>query len=64
MLGNISKGFTINNMIKTGLKGVGSFFYVDFNHIDTNNFLDIHKFLVKRIRYKKMFGLIKKIFIG
>ena len=64
MLGNISKGFTISNMIKTGLKGVGSFFYVDFNHIDTNNFLDIHKFLVKRIRYKKMFGLIKKIFIG
>ena len=25
-LGNISKGFTINNMKKTGLKGVANFF--------------------------------------
>ena len=40
------------------------FFSVDFNPIDTNDVLDIHKYLMKRTRYKTMFGLIKKIFIG
>ena len=47
---------------KTGLKGVVKLFSVDFNPIDTNNTLDIHKYLMKR--NKIMFGLIKKIFIG
>ena len=48
-LGNISKDFTINNLEKkTGLKGVAKFFSVDFNPIDTNNILDIHKYLMKR----------------
>ena len=48
-LGNISKGFTINNMKKkTGLKGVVKYFSVDFNPIGTNDILDIHKYLMKR----------------
>ena len=47
-LGNISKDFTINNMTKAGLKGVVKFFSVDFNPIDTNNILDINKYLMKR----------------
>ena len=48
-LGNISNNFTINNLKKkTGLKGVVIFFSVDFNPIDTNDILDIHKFLMKR----------------
>ena len=47
-LGNISKYFTINNLKKTGLKGVVKFFSVDFNPIDTNDILDIHKYLMKR----------------
>ena len=47
-LGNVSKDFTINNMTKTGLKGVVKFFSVDFNPIDTNDILDIHKYLMKR----------------
>ena len=38
-------------------------FSADFNSIDTNNILDIHKYLMKRMWYKIMFGLIKKIFI-
>ena len=42
------KDFTINNMTKTGLKGVVKFFYVDFNLIDTNDILDIHRYLMKR----------------
>ena len=34
-------------MRKTGLKGVVNFFSIDFNPIDTNNILYIHKHLIK-----------------
>ena len=34
-------------MKKTELKGVVKNFSVDFNPIDTNNILDIHKYLMK-----------------
>ena len=34
-------------MKKTGLKGTVIFFSVDFNPIDTNNILDIHRCLKK-----------------
>ena len=39
----ISKDFTINNIKKTGLKRIFFyfFFFVDFNHIDTNDILNI-----------------------
>ena len=47
-LGNTSKDFTINNMKKTGLRGVVKLFSVDFNPIDTNDILHIHKYLMKR----------------
>ena len=47
-LGNISKCFTIHNIKKTGLNGVVNFFSVDINPIDTNDILDIHKYLMKR----------------
>ena len=59
-LGNVSKDFTIINIKKTGFKGVVIFFSVDFNPIDPNNILDIHKYLMKRTWYKTMFGSIKK----
>ena len=49
---------------KTGLKGVVIFFSVDFDPIDTNDILDIHKYLMKRTYYKIMFGLITGTFIG
>ena len=35
-------------MKKTGLKGVVKLFPVDFNPIDTNDILNIHKYLMKR----------------
>ena len=59
-LGNISKEFTIHitNKIKRSCK----FFSVDFNPVDA--ILDIHKYLMKRARYKIMFCLIKKVFTG
>ena len=41
---NVSKDYTINNMKKkTRLKVVGKFFSVDFNPIETNNIIDMHK---------------------
>ena len=39
-LGNISKKFAINNIKKAGFKD-------NFNPIDTNDILDIHKYLMK-----------------
>ena len=43
-LDNISKDFTINSMKK---KQALKFFSVDFNPIDTNHVLDIHRYLMK-----------------
>ena len=48
-LGNISKDFIINNVKKTGLGGVVKLFSVDFNPINTNNILDIYKYLIKNM---------------
>ena len=61
-LGNISKGFTINNMKKNRIKRSCKFFSVGFNPIGTNNFLDIHKYLIKRTWYKVITFI--KLFIG
>ena len=52
-LGSISKDSTIDL-----LKGVAKLFSVDFNPIDTNDILDIHKYLMKRTWYKIIFVLI------
>ena len=47
-LGNISKDFTISNMIKKNrIKRKCNFFF-DFNPIDTNDILDILKYLMKK----------------
>ena len=47
-LGNISEAFTIDKVEKRGLKGVVKCFSVDFNPIDINNVLDVHKYLMNR----------------
>ena len=46
-LANISKDFTINNMKKTGFV---KFFSVDFNPVDTNDILGIHKYLMNLMK--------------
>ena len=47
-LGNMSKDFTTYNLKrKTGLKGIVNYFSVDFNPIDTEDILDIYKYLMK-----------------
>ena len=48
-LGNISKDFIINNMKKTRLKGRAIFFSVDLNSIDTNDILNIPRYLMRGI---------------
>ena len=48
-LGKISKDFTVDNMKKTGLKGSVNFFSVDYRSINTNEMLDIYKYLMKEL---------------
>ena len=60
-LGNVSKDNNTKNKNKTGVK---KFFPLDVNPVDTNDILDIHKYLMKRTWYKIVFVLIEIIFIG
>ena len=41
---NISKGFTVDNMKKTRLKGFVYNFSVDYNTIDAGDIADTHKY--------------------
>ena len=49
-LGNISKDFTAINMKKkkTGLNGHAYEWSANYNIIDTNNIINIHKCLIKK----------------
>ena len=47
-LGNISKGWSIDNMKKTGLKGYVYDFSVDDDDIAVSDILDIDKYLMKK----------------
>ena len=51
--------FTINNLEKI-IKKKYKNFSVDFNHNDTNEILDIHKYSIYIYIYIIMFGLIRK----
>ena len=51
-LGNISKDFTIE---KSKKQDSNNFFSVNFNPINTNNILDINKYLMKGTWCKTMF---------
>ena len=42
------------------VKRKSNFFFVNFIPIDTNDIIDIHKYLMKGKEYKIMFDLIKK----
>ena len=46
-LGNILKDFSIDGMNKIGLKGYVHVSCVNYNIIDTNDILAIHKYLMK-----------------
>ena len=55
-LGIVLKDFAMNNMKKTGLKGNEKFFSVDINPIDTNDILEIYKYLMKKHNIKQCLG--------
>ena len=44
----ISGGFSANKMSKTGLNGYVDDFSVNYRAFDTSNFIDIHKYLMKK----------------
>ena len=60
---NISKKITTNNMKITRLKGIVNFFSIDFNPVDINHILDIHKYLMEGKQFKIMLGIIKNMVI-
>ena len=47
-LGNISKGFSVDNIKKTGLNGYVYDFIVECDAIAVDRILDIHKYLMKK----------------
>ena len=51
-LGKVSKDFFIDNMKKTGLNGYVYDFSVDYNTIEVDDILDIHKYLMEKNNIK------------
>ena len=47
-LGNVSKDFSASNMKKTGFNDYIYDFSVDYDTIDVNDILGIHKYLMKK----------------
>ena len=47
-LGNDSKDFSARNMTKTGFNGHTYNFSVDYDSIDIDDILNIHKYLMKK----------------
>ena len=43
-------------------EGSVKLFCVDFNPVDTNNVLDVHRYLMKEKSYKIKFGVLNKYF--
>ena len=46
----------------TGLKEIAEFFSVDFDPIDTNDILDIYRYLIK-VKWYKIFFSVKKVYV-
>ena len=61
-LRNSSKGWSLDDMKETGLKGYAHDFSVNYSNTSVDDILDIHKFLMKKVTKHKMFGFIKKYF--
>ena len=62
-LENISKGWSVDNMKKTGFNGYVYDFNVDYDVIDVDNIKDIHKYLMKENNIvKKCSNLLKEYF--
>ena len=51
-LGNVLKDFSVDNMKKTGLYRYACNFSVNYDSIDVDDILDIHKYLMKKHNIK------------
>ena len=47
-MSNVSKDFSVDYMKKTGLDGCVYDFSVDYDDVDVNYIIDIHKYLMKK----------------
>ena len=47
-LGNISKDWSVGNMVKTGLRGYVYDFSVDYDTIAVDDILDIYNYFMKK----------------
>ena len=48
--GNISKDWSADNMKRSGLHGYVYDFSVDYEAVAVDNFVDIHKYLMKKMK--------------
>ena len=49
-LGNISKDWSVDNMKQTGLQVYVYDFSVDYDAIEVSDILDIHKYMMKKMK--------------
>ena len=64
-LGNISKEFSASNIKKTGFNNYIYDVSLDYDSIDVDDILDIHKYLTKRMtQCNKLFGFVKRVFVS
>ena len=49
-LGNVSKDFSASNIKKTGFNGQINDFSVDYDASNVDDILDIHKYLIKKMK--------------
>ena len=62
-LRNVSKDFSPSKMKKTGFNGHIDDFSVDYDEIDVDDILDIHKYLMRKTDINiKCLGLLKTVF--
>ena len=54
-LGNISKGWSVDNLKKTGFTGYTHDFSVDYDDIEIDTVKDIHKYLMKKMVLYSMY---------
>ena len=61
-LENISKDFAVDIMKKTGTKWICVWFLFDYESVDADDILDIHKYLMKKNNIKQCLDLLKSVF--
>ena len=63
-LGSISSEFGVTKSREVSLKWIVNDFFVDFNDIDKSDTLNMHKYLMFKIKIKKCLELLSKCLLG